>query len=101
MIDINKTVINFNYDTADIHDIKRCLIMLYSTREGEQPMDRDFGLNYQSLSQPLDAAKNTIALELIEKTERYEPRVKVQQVNFEYLEDGILAPIIHLQREEG
>ena len=101
MVDINKTVINFDYDAADIQDIRRCLVMLYSTREGEQPLDRSFGLNYQSVSQPLDVAKNTIALELIEKTERYEPRVKVQQVTFEYLEDGILAPIIHLQRGEG
>ena len=81
-------------------DIKRCLNYLYSTRAGSQPMDRDFGINYDGVvGKPIEVAKNTLALEIISKTEKYEPRVIVDSVDFSVDElNGQLIPIIHIMK---
>ena len=81
-------------------DIRRCLNYLYSTRAGSQPMNRDFGIDYDNIvGRPMEVAKNMLALEIISKTEKYEPRVIVDSVDF--LTDsvnGLLIPIIHIMK---
>ena len=81
-------------------DIKRCLNYLYSTRAGSQPMDRDFGINYNGVvGMPIEVAKNILALEIISKTEKYEPRVIVDSVDFSVdALNGQLIPIIHIMK---
>lgn len=99
MININTAVINIEgIEESEAEDIRRCLITLYSVREGEQPLDREFGLKQEFLDQPVPIAKNMLALEVIEKTQRYEKRVKVEKVEYEASEEGQLIPIIYLKR---
>lgn len=89
----------YNIDYSDIdEDIIRCLNTLYSTRAGSQPMRRDFGIDYDGVvGYPLEVAKNKLALEIIEKTEKYEPRVTVDSVEFDFdADNGRLIPIIHI-----
>lgn len=90
--------LDFNFTTKEDMDIKRCLDNLYSTRAGSQPMDRDFGIDYDGVvGMPLDVAKNKLALEIISKTEIYEPRVVVDSVDFSVeASSGMLIPIIHI-----
>mgnify|MGYP006990194208 CR=1 FL=1 len=38
------------------------------------------------------------ALEIIEKTKRYEKRAKVERVEFRFDEDGQMMPVIYLNR---
>ena len=88
-------------DYSDIDsDILRCLNTLYSTRAGSQPMRRAFGIDYDGVvGYPLEVAKNKLALEIIEKTEVYEPRVNVTSVDFDVdVSNGRLIPIIHLKK---
>ncbi len=102
MINIEEAVIIFNdISKSEAEDIKRCLTTLYSVREGEQPLDRSFGLSQEYLDKPMPIAQNMLALEIIEKTSRYEHRVSVDRVNFEYGNDGQLIPVIQLKRGEG
>lgn len=84
-------------EESEAEDIRRCLTTLYSVREGEQPLDRDFGLAQDFLDQPVPIAKNMLALEVIEKTQRYEKRVKVERVEYA-AEGGQLIPVICLKR---
>ena len=42
---------------SEARDIRRCLTALYSVRVGEQPLDRDFGLDWSCLDQPVPIAK--------------------------------------------
>lgn len=88
--------LEFDFEVST--DIRRCLEFLYSTRAGSQPMNRDFGIDYDNIvGRPIEVAKNTLALEIISKTEKYEPRVIVDSVDF--LADsvnGLLIPIIHI-----
>lgn len=99
MIDIKEAVIKIDeVEEREAEDIKRCLTTLYSVREGEQPLDRDFGLKQEFLDQPVPIAKNLLALEVLEKTQRYEKRVKVEKVEYEASQEGQLIPIIYLKK---
>lgn len=101
MIDINAAVIKLNGVEGDeAEDIKRCLYTLYSVREGEQPLDRDFGLDHEFIDQPVPVAKNMLALEVIEKTHRYEKRVEVEKVEYKTDQEGQLIPIVYLKRSD-
>lgn len=99
MIDIKEAVIKIDeIEESEAEDIKRCLTTLYSVREGEQPLDRDFGLKQEFLDQTVPIAKNLLALEVLEKTQRYEKRVKVEKVEYEASQEGQLIPVIYLKK---
>ncbi len=86
----------------EFSDIKQCLETLLSIRAGSQPMDRNLGIDYDSIvGYPLDVAKNMLSLEIIEKVGIYEPRVEVTSVEFEGSTDGQLRPHIHFMKAEG
>ena len=91
--------LTYNIDYSDLNeDIVRSLNTLYSTRAGSQPMARDFGIDYDGVvGLPLEVAKNKLALEIVEKTELYEPRVVVNEIDFGVdASNGKLIPIIHV-----
>lgn len=77
--------IELNGITGDEYqDIQRSLNMLYTTRAGSVPMDRDLGIDFSgTVDCPVNVAQNNMAMEIIRKTEKYEPRVMVEQVTFE------------------
>ena len=81
-------------------DIFLCLKTLYSVEEGTQPLDRGFGLDGTIVGYPVEILKNKYALDIIAKTKKYEPRVKVTAVDFENTENGTIRPIIHIEKEE-
>ena len=60
------------------------------TAEGTCPLDREFGLNTDFVGMPMDVAKSQFAVEIIDKTDRYEPRATVKDINFSFNEDGQL-----------
>ncbi len=89
-IDLKHITVAFDYASGDIADIKRCLECLYQTAEGTCPLDREFGLNTDFVGMPMDVAKSQFAVEIIDKTDRYEPRATVKDINFSFNEDGQL-----------
>ena len=95
--------VEYGFTSEEFEDIKRCVENLYATRAGSQPLDREFGIDYDRIvGLPLDIAKNQLALEIIDKTERYEPRVVADSVN--YIVDamsGKITPIVHLVKGEA
>lgn len=98
-MNINEPIITSEEELAE--DITQCLSTLYSTIAGTQPMDRDFGIDSKFVGMPVEVVMNQYALEIIEKTEEYEPRVSVEEVTFT-VDGDTLIPTIHLTRaEEG
>lgn len=76
-------------ELAERDDIIRCIRNLMLTPAGTVPLDRDFGLNQSTfMSVPIETAKNLLAIELIEKIERYEPRASVKEVDMTGTVDG-------------
>lgn len=102
MIDIKDTIIVLN-DTPkeEAADIRRCLATLYQIREGEQPLDRELGLSQDFLDYPENIARNILALEIMEKTKRYEKRVAVEKVEYKQGKEGMLIPVVYLKRGDG
>lgn len=97
-----------DFGTAEIElsggnsEIIKNLQHLYSTRTGERPLDMEFGLDINLIGLPMDVAKSEYALEVIEKTERYEPRVEVEEVTFKQAaEGGVLIPHIKLKKADS
>lgn len=90
------------FSPEEFADIKQCLETLLSIRAGTQPLDRNLGIDLDSIvGCPLDVAKNMLSLEIIEKIDIYEPRVEVESIDFEANTDGQLKPIIHFVKREG
>lgn len=90
------------FTPEEFEDIKMCLETLLSIRAGSQPLDRDLGIDYEQIvGFPLDVAKNMLSLEIIEKVERYEPRVEVSSVTFTGDTDGQLVPHIYFVKAGG
>lgn len=79
-------------DTVD--SVRRDLSALYSTPEGTCPGDRSYGLDWSFLDYPLPVAQNMFAVEVIEKTEAYEPRAEVLGVDLRIGADGSLSPVV-------
>ncbi len=99
MIDVGKTAILLNgFSKNEAEDIRRCLSALYMVRVGEQPLDRDFGLDQSFVDQPLNIAKNLLALEVIKKTKRYEKRVEVEKIDFKFDEEGQMIPVVYVKK---
>ena len=64
--------------------------MLIPDGRGNVSLDREFGLNTDFVGMPMDVAKSQFAVEIIDKTDRYEPRATVKDINFSFNEDGQL-----------
>ena len=97
MVDAGNIILSFDNGQEKIKDIERCLRTLYSTKEGTVPLDREFGINWDFVGEPLPVAQNKFALEVVKKTAKYEKRVKVKEVTYQYnAEAGMMIPTVHL-----
>lgn len=89
------TVTGFDYlNATELEEMRRNLGLLYSTRAGTCPGDRNFGLEQTFESCPTNVARNLFALEVIEKTELYEGRAEILNIEYTQSADGNLTPKI-------
>lgn len=75
--------VNFQCDSdiAESEEIIRNLKTLLLTPAGTCPLDRNFGLdNSLFVDMPMSVAKNALAVEIMDKVDKYEPRVTVREV---------------------
>lgn len=87
------------FSAEEYADIKRCLETLLSIQAGSLPLDREFGIDLDEIvGCPVNVARNMLSLEIIEKAERYEPRVKVNSITYKDKPDGQLCPYIHFSK---
>jgi len=88
-------IIGFDYlNATELDEMHRNLNLLYSTRAGTCPGDRNFGLEQTFESCPTNIAKNLFALEVIEKTEIYEDKAEILGIEYAQSADGNLTPQI-------
>lgn len=77
---------------SSVAEIVQNVKTIVGTVVGTVPLDRDFGVDSGLVDLPMPVARARLAAELIEKVERYEPRVKVRSVAFSGDADGRLTP---------
>jgi len=83
-----------------IAEIIQNVKIILTTPVGTVPLDRDFGVSWMFIDQPTPKAIAEAKVEIVEKVERYEPRVKVTEVSFitapRDAEEGRLFPRVRI-----
>lgn len=88
------------FTEEEFMEVKQCLETLLSIEAGSQPLDRDFGLDYDGIvGYPIPVAQNMLVLEITEKVARYEPRVTIDSIDFT-VDGEQLIPHIKFSRAE-
>ncbi len=69
-------------------------------------LDRDFGIAADIVDEPMNAARQRLRAEVVERVEFFEPRVKVTRVEFinpglETAADGKLIPKVFIRIRDG
>jgi len=85
-MDLSGIEVGFEYgedDTAVRKEIVRNIHTLLLTPVGTCPLYREFGIDVTYLDFPPNIAKGLFTAAAIEAVERWEPRVRVTDVNFE------------------
>ena len=82
-IDFTQTAIAFDFQAVNEAELYQNLKVLFTTPVGTVPLDRDLGIDFSILDQPLPMARNKYHIELSQKVQKYEPRVLIKSVVFE------------------
>lgn len=74
------------------------LWFLYSSIEYDVPLDRALGLNATYIDKPIETAKALAITDIYDKTEEYEPRAEIVNIDFTVdYEKGILRPKVEVE----
>ena len=89
------TAVNFAPET-EAEEILQNVRTILTTRIGTVPLHRDFGVSWDHLDKPYPVAKSMMMVEVIEAIQEFEPRAKVESVEFdettESAMEGLLKP---------
>ena len=89
------------FSEEELKDVDECITNLFSTVAGEQGLDRDFGIDTSGIiDATTEEAENMLTIEIIEKTDRYEPRVEVDDIEFVYDGEGGVTPRTYFKKRE-
>ena len=91
-----------SFSEEELNDINECVSNLMSTISGEQGLDRVFSIETRGIMDaPTEEAENLMTLEIIEKIDKYEPRVEVDDIEFEYNGEGRMIPKVYFKKREA
>ena len=92
-----KENINLAPETVE-EEVIQNLWFLYSSLEYDVPLDRALGLNATYIDKPIEAAKALVTTDIYDKTEEYEPRAEIVNIDFNAdYERGILKPMVEVE----
>ncbi|MCB2187691.1 MAG: GPW/gp25 family protein [Deltaproteobacteria bacterium] len=84
-----------------LEDVRQNVRLILTTPKGSLVLDRDFGLDFSVIDQPLPRAQALLAAEIVDQVARFEPRADVVKVTFEPdlagAADGKLIPHVRLR----
>lgn len=86
----------------EVKDIIRCLNNIANIPRGSIPLARGLGLGWESLSEVPEDMESEYTVEAVEQFAKYEPRIQVQEIQFEHSDDGTSrAAVIFEKGDEG
>lgn len=100
-VSINPSIISFRPESI-LEEIFQNINTIVGTSIYSVPLFREFGVDGVFIDDPTPIAKVRYSGEIIEKVERFEPRVIVREVRFK--EDGLngkIVPILDIEIREG
>lgn len=100
-ITYNPSEINFR-PSSELEEIFQNINTILGTVKFSVPFLRDFGLKAESIDKPMNIVIPIYMNEVIEAVEKYEPRVLVEEIEFEADIEGHTYPkIIFSLKDEG
>lgn len=87
--------------TKGLSDAISCFQNLLGIPEKSIPLSRGLGVSWAKLSSVPEDMENDYATEIIEKAERYEPRLEVTEVTFEHDGEGGSRAMIEISPAES
>jgi hypothetical protein len=78
---------------SEIYQNVRTILL---TRKGTVPLDRQFGLDADILDAPTARAQALLSAAIAEAVDTYEPRARVESVEFTGGMDGGLHPVVRI-----
>ena len=84
--------LQFTFASDKLAELDRKLALLYSTREGTMPLDREFGINMDFVDMPPEVAKSLYVAEITKKTAQFIPEVRGQSVEWTHGGEGQFFP---------
>lgn len=99
---LNNITVEADEGDEALAEILEGIQFLCNTVEGTYPMNRDFGISAKILDRPSPAAEQLLSIELKDKIEKFEPRVKVTDITFSHANDGMaLCPQISVKLSDN
>lgn len=78
-------------------EIKQNLNFLINTALLSVPLYREFGLECTFVDAPQPVARQRLIAELYEAVEKWEPRVKLNDITFTATKDGQIYPVLSVE----
>lgn len=102
LIDMSqKIAINFNPPDKETEILQNARTIL-ATTTNSVPLDRDIGIDSKLVDLPLPIAQAKLSAEIIDKLQRFEPRIEVTRVKFSGDGNtGKLAPAVYIKIKDG
>lgn len=97
VIDVTASLedVDFSPET-EMAEILQNVKTIITTVKSTVPLDREFGIDGSILDMPINYVKAKLTAEIIEKVQKYEPRVKVLKVSYEENSEGKLLPTVRV-----
>lgn len=84
-----------NLEPENDEDVTQCLGMILKSYKNSIPFMRGFGIDSAHYGRPMVGDENDIVDEVYEQIEKYEPRVEIEDVDFdEDWETGIAEVVV-------
>ena len=96
---------NIDFKPASVTvEVMQNVRTILSTRKGSVPLDRDFGIDFTWIDQPISVARMRCQMAIIDAIEKYEPRAEIEQIEWsektEDAMDGKTMPKVSISVKE-
>ena len=99
---MESVIIGNGFTKDEFEDVQTCLETLLGITAGEQPLDRDLGIDITDIvDAPAGLVNNFLSLEITEKINEYEPRVKVDDVRCSADENGVINATVYVSKRSS
>lgn len=71
------------FDLSGIEQVIQNVRIICTTRKGTVPLDREFGLDFSYLDDPLPAAQAAVQTDIYRQVKKYEPRAYISRITFD------------------
>jgi phage baseplate assembly protein W len=98
MIKIEGLPANVTYGLTGILEVMQNVRTILTTRRGTVPLDRDFGISFDSLDSPMNMTRAKAEQEIFLQLKKYESRAILKQIMWETdVISGQISPSVKVE----